>query len=122
MAKRKVVCLDFDGLLHSYKSGWKGADVIPDEPVPGAIDWLKRMLADGRFKVEILSSRNSQGGIPAMCDWLLSNGISRDEIEQIDFPHQKGPAHVIVDDRAICFRGEFPTPDEVAMFKPWWKA
>ena len=35
--KKPIVVLDFDGVIHSYKSGWKGADVIPDEPVPGPV-------------------------------------------------------------------------------------
>ena len=29
MAK-PILCLDFDGVIHRYDSGWKGADVIPD--------------------------------------------------------------------------------------------
>ena len=39
-----ILCLDFDGVIHSYSSGWKGADVIPDPPVPGAL----RFIADAR--------------------------------------------------------------------------
>jgi hypothetical protein len=30
---KPILCLDFDGVIHSYSSGWKGADVIPDPPV-----------------------------------------------------------------------------------------
>jgi hypothetical protein len=29
MMGKPILCLDFDGVLHSYSSGWKGADVIP---------------------------------------------------------------------------------------------
>lgn len=28
-----TVSFDFDGVIHSYRSGWKGAAVIPDPPV-----------------------------------------------------------------------------------------
>ena len=39
-----IICVDFDGVIHSYTSGWKGIDVIPDDPVPGAIEWLEEYL------------------------------------------------------------------------------
>ena len=39
-----ILCLDFDGVLHSYTSGWLGADVIPDPPVPGYAQFLLRAV------------------------------------------------------------------------------
>lgn len=68
MAK-PILCLDFDGVLHSYTSGWKGARVIPDPPVPGALEFLVGAL--DHFEVCILSSRSHQwGGRRAMKRWL----------------------------------------------------
>ena len=40
-ASNPIICVDFDGVIHSYKSGWRGVAVIPDPPVPGAIEWLE---------------------------------------------------------------------------------
>ena len=68
MSKPTLV-LDFDGVLHSYTSGWKGAAVIPDPPVPGALEFVVRALE--RFEVAVLSSRSHQwGGRGAMKRWL----------------------------------------------------
>lgn len=66
---RPILCLDFDGVLHSYASGWKGARTIPDKPVPGALEFLIAALK--KFDVHILSSRSHQwGGRRAMKQWL----------------------------------------------------
>jgi hypothetical protein len=43
MAK-PILSLDFDGVIHSYTSGWKGADVIADPPVPGAFQFIGEAL------------------------------------------------------------------------------
>lgn len=32
---KQTVVFDFDGVIHSYTSGWKGETIIPDPPVPG---------------------------------------------------------------------------------------
>lgn len=121
--KKKIIAIDFDGVIHSYKSGWQGADVIPDAPVPGAIEWLGRLLEDERFEVAIFSSRNHQaGGSKAMFLWLLSNGLPLHLADKLDMPDVKPAAHLTIDDRAFCFTGSFPLPDEIANFEPWWKA
>ena len=62
---KPILCVDFDGVIHSYASGWKGADAIPDPPVPGAMEFLREALR--HFRVSIFSSRSNQpGGIAAM--------------------------------------------------------
>lgn len=66
---RPILCLDFDGVVHSYTSGWKGATRIPDPPVPGALEFIVGAL--GHFRVAIFSSRSHQwGGRRAMRRWL----------------------------------------------------
>lgn len=115
-----TVSVDFDGVLHSYKSPRDDAATIPDEPVPGAIDWLARLMA--HFNVVISSSRNHQaGGITAMREWLLRNGLAWYLVDRIEFPLEKAPAFVHIDDRAMTFNGVFPTIDEILAFRPWNK-
>lgn len=70
----KIICLDFDGVLHSYTSGWNGATVIIDPPVEGALEWLAAAIRDKRFSISILSSRSSSiGSIGAMKKWLIKH-------------------------------------------------
>ena len=41
---KSVICVDVDGVIHSYTSGWQGATVLADPPVPGAIEALHLYL------------------------------------------------------------------------------
>lgn len=121
---RPILCLDFDGVIHSYTSGWKGADVIPDEPVLGAIAFMR--LAILVFDVQVFSSRsNQEGGIDAMKRWLTEweerEGFAPYLVEHISFPTEKPPAHVSLDDRAIQFTGKWPYLSDLLDFKPWNK-
>lgn len=44
---KKTVVFDFDGVIHSYISGWKGIDNIPDEPVKGIKEKIERIREAG---------------------------------------------------------------------------
>lgn len=116
----KLVALDFDGVIHSYTSGWTAADVIPDLPIPGAIAFINALLDDDRFQVCVYSSRsNREGGIAAMREYIHQHGVPKPEIDQVLFVTEKPQAALMIDDRGFQFRGEFPTLDEVDAFRPW---
>jgi hypothetical protein len=57
---KPILCLDFDGVIHSYGSGWKGATTILDPPVEGVGAYLLEAVC--HFSVAILSSRSHQWG------------------------------------------------------------
>jgi hypothetical protein len=127
-----ILCLDFDGVIHSFKSGWKGATNIPDPPVEGAIDWLRSLL--GRpinedtglryidFRVAIYSVRSRHlFGRRAMKKWLMKYNLKKSEINLIDFPLMKPQLYLQIDDRAITFTGTFPKVEELKKFQPWHK-
>lgn len=148
---KPILCLDFDGVLHSYSSGWKGAAVIPDPPVPGALEFVVRSL--DRFRVAIFSSRSHQwGGRRAMKAWLYyelckidndptpqwwSDRIDRTAfadpwqeevrhaarlvVREVSWPLFKPSAMISLDDRALTFDGTWPTLETLATFKPWNK-
>lgn len=82
---KPILCLDFDGVLHSYSSGWKGARRIPDPPVPGALEFVVGAL--DRFQVAILSSRSHQWfGRFAMRRWLGRNLVAAAGNDYSDTP------------------------------------
>ena len=134
MPNKPILCLDFDGVIHSYTSGWRGAHFIPDPPVPGAMAFL--MAAVDEFDVCIFSSRSHQeGGLAAMQAWLdywldkeFGWGKGEDAVTRangvrnnIKWPTEKPPALVTIDDRAITIEGEWPSLERLKAFKPWNK-
>lgn len=113
----KTVVFDFDGVIHSYTSGWKGIDCIPDPPVPGTKEAIAEIRAAG-YEVVVLSSRCSNvDGYRAVESWLYNHGIRVDRV--VDY---KPPAVAYIDDRAICFDGKPETLlGKIQAFKPWYK-
>lgn len=114
---KPILCLDFDGVCHMYTSGWKGAAVIPDPAVPGLERFLRSTLE--HFEVAIFSSRSHQdGGVEAMHDFF--DKYCGEKLRKcLQFPLEKPPAMVGIDDRVITFRGEWPSVEELLAFKPW---
>jgi hypothetical protein len=120
-SERKTLCVDFDGVLHSYTSGWKGVDQVPDGPVRGAMDWLRAMLGEG-FDICIYSSRSKDpAGLAAMMAALRVWGMDMDDIDRLDFPTEKPAAWLTIDDRCFRFEGDFPSADWLRRFRPWNK-
>jgi hypothetical protein len=104
--------------------------VIVEPPVPGALKWLKAAMED--WDVQIYSARSRHpGAIDAMKAYLLNYAVQEwGDIEyaesfvgSLKFPTQKPPAFLMIDDRAICFDGNFAglNPKELLKFKPWYK-
>jgi len=118
---KSILCLDFDGTIHSYVSGWQGAGVISDEPVASAFDFIKD--ASQHFDVQVYSARSGlPGGIDAMKAWFTTHGWPVDQGNNpagLSFPSSKPPAHVSIDDRAMTFTGTWPTMQMLNEFRPW---
>lgn len=122
---RKTICVDFDGVIHSYTSGWQGALVASDPPVPGAIRWLTDLVSRPDYEVCIYSSRSREpSGPDIMLRWLVANGMPVDATAKLKFPTQKPSAYLTIDDRSFRFEGDFPSPEWIERFRPWnkWEA
>lgn len=122
------ICVDFDGVIHSYSSGWKEEwmhDPINelDPPVEGAIEWLVEMTK--HFNVVIHTTRGQYGAVAehAVWQWLCHWGWPPD-VQRPTFTDHKVPALIYLDDRAVRFEGPgtFPTKDQIhQQYVPWNK-
>lgn len=129
---KPIFCLDFDGVCHSYTSGWKGATVIPDLPVDGLFEFL--VMIEPYFDAQVFSSRSHQeGGVEAMHDWFdkmwadwcmtiqTREGQRFSVSAPVSFPSVKPAAFIGLDDRVLTFMGKWPTLQELREFTPWNK-
>lgn len=99
--RRRTVCLDFDGVLHSYNSPFTAVDDIPDPPIHGAREAVS--LLRKQFRVVVYSSRcRTAEGRTAITNWLAKHRIEVDEVCE-----HKPPAMAYVDDRAVPFTGNW---------------
>jgi phosphoglycolate phosphatase-like HAD superfamily hydrolase len=108
----KAVCVDLNGVLDTY-TGWQG-EVTWHEPRAGAAEFLQSIRERG-YTVVVLTVRYP-GDARA---WLEEHGLLAyvDEVT-----NQKPAAFAYIDDRAVCFRGEFDeTLRELDAFRPHWR-
>lgn len=114
-----TVVFDFDGVIHSYSSGWQGISIANDPPVDGIAEALKQIHQAG-YKIVVVSSRcNTSEGRSCVNDYLLRYNMLQ-YVELICA--EKPPAVVYVDDRAICFDGNPGLLlSKIKSFKPWYQ-
>ena len=97
-----IICFDFDGVIHSYSSGWLGIDILPDEPVEGIKEEIQR-IRDSGYKVHVFSARCREGkGVAAIIEYLDKHNIIVDEVSK-----NKPPAIVSVDNLRLWRRGGY---------------
>lgn len=114
---KPILCLDFDGVLHSYTSKWVDVTTIPDPPVPNAVGFCWEAIE--HFRVAVYSSRSETiSGIEAMKAWMRRHDFP---VEHMEFSSTKPPAFLTIDDRAYTFLGFFPHPETLLGFKSWNK-
>lgn len=110
---KPTLCLDFDGVLHSY-NGWS-EDIEFDPPVTGAQRFCKK--AQESFTLVVYSSRcYEQSQKLAVEAWLKAN-----RFPEMTVTCQKPIAFLTLDDRAVCFQGTWPKVSDLLKFEPWWK-
>jgi hypothetical protein len=94
--------------------GWKGADYF-HPPRPGAEQFL-RALGEHNYRVIVFTVRWAEH----VEQWLESHGLRHLVAEVTD---KKPAAHVYLDDRAICFQGDFQQAlRQIQDFKAHWES
>lgn len=119
----KVICIDFDGVLHDYTS-WNNGEL--NGPVQYASE-ASKCLADDGYLIIIHTTRGAEeveGFLESHCIfWHLVNENPFSS-QMPDPPRNLGKprADIYIDDRAIRFDGRWSnTLDEINRFSPWWK-
>lgn len=129
--RKKRIGLDFDGVLHSYTSGYTG--IHPqDPPVIGAIAFVN-WLVEQKYEIHIFTARLSQLSDlrkdnleehrEAIRAWLEKHGFPVNNIKTID--GQKPAADVFIDDNGYRFDGDFTKVidgiNSGALLRPWFE-
>ncbi len=126
---KQTLCVDFDGVIHSYEDGWQNG-LIYGTVVPGFFTWAERVMS--RFHLVIYSSRSAalEHRIPMhlwleyhLQRWVASGGNRWLTMERFAFSDVKPAAWLTIDDRAVCFTGDWTAPalqlEALLAFKPW---
>lgn len=108
---KKTILIDLDGVLNQYDGSYD-KDVIP--PIKyGAREFLE--VLNEVFKIVIFTTRP----IKLTSEWLDKNNINQ---YVYDITNVKIPAFLIVDDRAICYNGNYDeTLNKIINFVVHWK-
>jgi hypothetical protein len=112
-----ILCLDFDGVIHSYEHGWRRGEIY-GTVTKGFWEWA--IEAQKYFTLVVYSSRSKDpDGIANMRHWLVAQGWP--DIIRLEFAHEKPPAFLTIDDRAMQFTGHWGdfSPHELRGFAPW---
>ena len=111
-----TVCLDFDGVVHQYVSGWKGYDTVLDPPIASTVKAIKKLRENG-YRVVICTARSEHlDGHKAVVDWLKKYNIEVDDVCAT-----KPTAMIYIDDRAVTYVPDMDICEVVKSFKPWVK-
>lgn len=102
---RKVVAIDFDGVIHNADQGW-GDGTCYGNPLPGAIESIK-MLAEN-YDIVIFTAKakpdrplvNGKTGTELVEEWFIKHGIV-DCVKNIT--SEKPRAELYIDDNGYRF-------------------
>jgi len=126
----RLICLSFDGVIHNTADQTEVSDVrvVAGKPVAGAFDFIARLQQVG-YIVAIYDDRRSwqMAAIDDMRRWLIyhlsvhfsDTDEAKRIVDDLRWPTSKPSAFLTISDRALLFRGVFPSLDVIEDFQPW---
>lgn len=106
--KKDVIAIDFDGVIHSYKSGWTG-ETPKDPPMNGVEEALQKLIDKG-YILKILSTRSPEKIQEYLDKHNLAKYIS-------GVYNTKIRAKIYLDDRGVHFSGWEQAIKDIDKFK-----
>ncbi len=115
VSKDKCVCVSYDGVINDAPyNTYDEEDNIPDRQIPGAVEWLTRMVRGG-YTVYLHSLRaKTYPGIQAVRHQLVHWGVSADVRAKLVVTYTLPNCGLFLSPIAKKFTGSYPSPMEVA--------
>lgn len=111
MTKKKTILVDLDGVLNEYNGNFD-ENIIP-KIKDGAIEFIQNLHQN--YTIKVFTTRNKI----LTAKWLIENNLDK---YISDITDVKEPAYLHIDDRCICFDGNYNnTINQIQNFKPWYK-
>lgn len=104
--KRKVIAIDFDGVIHDAHQGW-GDGTCYGDPLPGSIESIKNLSE--KYDIVIFTAKaksdrplvNGKTGIELVKEWFDKHGILK---YIISITSEKPRAELYIDDNGYRFK------------------
>ena len=108
----KKILIDLDGVLNEYGKEKFNENYIPEIKI-GAYEFIEKLSKQS--ELYLFTTRN----LMLATKWLIKNNL--DKFFK-DVTNVKLSSYLYIDDRCICFKGNYnKTLEEIKNFKVYWK-